>query len=277
MVLVLISLIVGLTVIIFWPTFDWLLYRFAEPESFYAHGYLIPFISAYLIWQKKAAWVKLKSQPSYWGLGILIFSLIIHVFSYYFEINLLSGFSLLGVIVGLILFNLGVEALKINVFALFFLIFMIPLPKVMTLGLSFYLKMFAAQTASFCVGVIVPLKNVGSFIYLPNGVLTVGTPCSGLSSLISLAALAMLFSHLTAFSKFKKAIFFILALPLALISNILRIMLLIIVCYVYGVDVAMGWFHDFSGMLVFVFAFLGLLILRNIFLLWKIQEKVKIL
>ena len=132
------------------------------------------------------------------------------------------------------------------------------------------MKMFAAHAASSLISGIVPLKSAGSLIYLPNGVLTVGSPCSGLKSLITLAALSLLFAYLTEFSLKKKAIFFLCALPIAFIGNIVRIILLILAFYVYGSEFAMGKFHDFSGFLVFVVAFIGLTLLRNLFL-W--QEK----
>jgi len=142
------------------------------------------------------------------------------------------------------------------------------MPQAMTLGVSFSLKLIAAKTASFLAALIIPLKNQGSLVFLPNGVLTVGAPCSGLRSLIALSALSLLFAYLNEFSLQKKGLFFILSLPIAFISNVMRIILLIMVFYIYGSKVAMGWFHDFSGVLVFVFAFLGLIILKKIFSLW---------
>jgi len=265
-------ILASLTVFVFWNTLIWMNARFSEPESFYAHGFLVPFIVAYLIWQKKDKIIQAGCSSSRVGLVLATVSLLIHVFASFFEINFLSGLAFLGVLVGLILFNLGVKTAKVIWFSLFFLIFMIPFPKAMTLGLSFYLKIFAANVASFCMALIVPLRNAGGLVYLPNGILTVGAPCSGLKSLISLSALSLLFAHITGFDFKKQCLFFVCSIPVAIISNIMRIMLLILVYYVYGSKIAMGWFHDFSGMLVFVFAFVGLVIIRKVFLLCEKKQ-----
>lgn len=263
-----IILITVLVLFIFWPTFLWMKARFLEPESFYAHGFLVPFVFAYLIFQKREKLKKLEIKTEPLGLWIVFFSLLLHVFACYFEINFLSGFTFIFVLLGLVLFNAGILILREISFAFFFLIFMVPLPEAMTLVVSFKMKLFAAQIASFLVNVLfnIPLKNSGSLIYLPNGVLAVGNPCSGLKSLITLVALGLLFAYLSGFNLKRKILFFIFTVPVSILANIMRIMLLIIVFYVYGKEVAMGWFHDFSGFLLFLIAFLGLIFLRKIFL-----------
>jgi len=262
-----IIIIVALIGYVFWNTFLWMNYRFSEPESFYAHGYLVPFIAIFLILRKKEELFSAEFSPEIKGLWLLIAGLLLHIFALFFGINFLSGLSFIAVLFGLVIYNFGVRFLRTILFSLCFLIFMIPMPKVLTLGLSFHLKLLAARIASFLIGFIIPLKSAGSVVYLPNGVLTVGSPCSGLKSLIALSALSLLFAYLTGFSLRRRVAFFLSALPIAFASNIVRIMLLIFVFYVYGGDVALGWFHDFSGMLVFVFAFIGLVLLRKLFLL----------
>ena len=257
-----------LLIVVFWPTFQWMNYRFSEAESFYAHGYLIPFIVAYLIFLKRERLRNISLKPDNAGLILLLVSLAAHFFAYYFEIHFMSGLSLIAVICGLVLYNYGASFLRTLAFPLGFLLFMVPLPNAMTVGISFYLKILAARIACSMIGIIVPLKNAGSLVYLPNGVLTVGAPCSGLKSLIALSALSLLFAYLTGFSFKKRILFFLTALSVAFFANVARIILLILVYYVYGAGVAMGWFHDFSGMLVFVFAFSGLALLRKFFMVF---------
>lgn len=262
-----ISLITLFTLYIFWPTFKWMNLRFSEPESFYAHGYLVPFVSAYLLWRKKEQILKIdKAKEGKWII-LLIFALIVHILAFYFEINFISGLFFIAVICALIGYNCGYLYLRGVIFPVLFLFFMVPMPKAMTLGISFYLKIITARIAGFLISFIVPLESSGSLIYLPNGVLTVGAPCSGLKSLIALAALSLLFAYLTGFNFKKQVLFFLSALPIAFFANIFRIMLLILVFYVYGSEIAMGWFHDFSGMLLFIVAFVGLVILRKVFIL----------
>jgi len=202
------------------------------------------------------------------GLAVLLGSLCVHCLASLFEIHFLSGFAVIGALGGLVLFNGGWDLLRLGSFPLFFLVFMVPLPEVMTLSLSFHMKLFAAQIAGMLAQLIIPLQVSGSLVYLPNGVLEVGAPCSGLKSLITLAALSLLFTHVSEFRWQRKIVFFLTTIPIALAANVLRIFLLIFVFYVYGQPAAMGWFHDFSGMLVFVFAFVGLVGLRKLFQIW---------
>jgi exosortase len=260
-----ITFLVLLLVAAFWPAFCWMRVRFTDPESFYAHGFLIPFVSGYLALRDRKGLEGVPCLPSLSGLGVFLGALFVHAIAVFFEINFLSGLLFVVVLCGLVSYNCGFGMLRRLAFPLFFLLFMIPLPNAFILGISFYMKIFAANTAGFFMKFLIPLRQSGSLIYLPNGVLTVGAPCSGLKSLIALSALSLLFAHLSGFTVRKKLLFFLCALPVAFTGNIIRIMLLILVYFIYGSEFAMGWFHDFSGFLVFVFALLGLMLLRKVF------------
>ncbi len=269
-----IALLVLLLIAVFYPVFQWMNVRFSDPESFYAHGYLVPFVAGYLVFLKWGQLSKLPCGSHRFGLAILLAGLLLHLGAQFFEINFLSGIMLIPVLYGLILYNCGRLIARRILFPLLFLLFMVPLPNALLMGVSFYLKIIAANCAAALMGTFIPLRQSGSLIYFPNGVLTVGAPCSGLKSMIALSALSLLFAYLGEFNARKKFLFFLLALPVAFAANILRIMLLIFVYFVYGVDAAMGKFHDFSGLAVFVFAFIGLVFLRKVFLLWHEKSAV---
>jgi exosortase len=104
----------------------------------------------------------------------------------------------------------------------------------------------------------------GNIIRMTKSFIIVGAPCSGLRSLIALLTLGLIFAHTINTSFFKKGLFFLSAMPIAIASNILRITTLAIVNDLYGQKVASGFFHDFSGFLVFAFAFIGLFIVGRI-------------
>jgi len=131
------------------------------------------------------------------------------------------------------------------------------------------MKLLAAEAGASLINWFnIPVYRTGSIVYLPNTSLTIGSPCSGLRSLISLTALGALFAYLSDLSRVKKVMLFISAIPLALAANVLRIGMLLWVAYVYGHDVATGRFHDISGILVFIFAIVGLMVVNRI-LQWK--------
>jgi exosortase len=120
------------------------------------------------------------------------------------------------------------------------------------------MKMIAASLATFTVNAIgVPAVKDGSTIYLQNGYLVIGDPCSGLRSLISFFALGALFTQVTDAHWSKRVSLVAATVPIALFSNVLRIIVLVLVTHIYGEEAAMGFIHDFTGVMVFVVGFLG--------------------
>lgn len=256
-----IVLIVSLLIVIYAPTFISLGQKYLAADSYYSHGFLVPVVSAYLIWRKRKRIQALlpSVQSSRFGLILLAVGLLLHLISTALKISFGSYISLPIVCAGLGLYLFGKTVFPALFFPLAFLIFMIPLPNVIIIAISFKMKMLAAQVACGVVDLMgIPLTRDGSTIYLPAGSLVVGDPCSGLKSLISLLALGVVFTQFTNASAFKKNILCLSAIPIAIIANVLRIILLILVAHIYGEKIALGFFHDFTGILVFVFAFIGL-------------------
>ncbi|MFH0771232.1 MAG: exosortase/archaeosortase family protein [Candidatus Omnitrophota bacterium] len=256
-----IIIMLALFTAVYWPTFVWMNARFLEADTYYSHGFLAPFVFAYLVWIKRDELERCEISPQAAGLFILIPTLLIHLLAYLLEINFISGFSIIAALFGISLCLYGVNVTKILIFPILFLVFMIPLPQVMIIGISFKMKIFAAQAAASIVKIMgIKAFREGSIIFLPNTSLTVGDPCSGLRSLISLTALGALYAYLAKLSPIRKTILFLISIPVALAANIARIALLLLVAFVYGAQVATGKFHDFSGFLLFIFALAGLII-----------------
>lgn len=251
-----------LLILVYWPTFVWMNARFTEAETYYSHGFLVPFVFAYLIWMKKGELQKRVIKPV--GLALLIFvpALLIHLVSYFFEINFVSGFTLIAAIFGLVLYLYGFDITKKVAFPVIFLVFMVPLPQVMIISISFKMKMMAAQAATNIVNLMgIHAIRDGSIVYLkPETSLTIGGPCSGLSSLIALTALGALYAYLAKMSKTRKIILFLLSIPIAFAANILRIVLLLLVGFAYDAKIATGPFvHGFLVFLLYIFAIAGLI------------------
>lgn len=269
----LLPLLIALLILVYWPTFIWMNARFSEADTYYSHGFLVPFVFLYLIWMRRDDLKNSTIKPSNLGLILLIPALLIHLIAYLFEINFISGFSLLVTLFGLTLYLYGVGALRYLAFPILFLAFMVPLPQVMIIHISFKMKIFAAQVATSIINFMgIEAVRGGSIVYLPNTALTVGDPCSGLSSLISLTALGALYAYIAKISRIRKIILFILSIPIALIANIVRIVFLLLVGFAYGAQAATGKFvHGFLAFLLYVFAIIGLIIVGRI-LSWQ-KEK----
>lgn len=257
--------IVGLLLYAYYPIVDPLIQRFEARDSYYSHGYMVPFITVYLIWRKRKELATIEPEGSLLGLPVVVLGLLIYVVSYFLEVNFTAYASLIIVIFGIVHFLGGWKVTKVFFFPLFFLIFMIPLPQVVILGIAFKMKMAASEMSSWLVNLIgIETYVSGSRIFYPGGFLWVGDPCSGLRSLISFLALGTVVVQLTSGSAWKKGLLFISVIPIALLSNVVRIFVLTLASYFYGSQIIDGFLHDFMGFMVFVIGFIGLITLMNI-------------
>lgn len=254
-------LILAVLLVSYYDTLGWMKLRWTA-RGYYSHGPLIPLVSAYFIWSKREKLKKLPYVPSRWGLPLVVMGLFIHVMSSFARVYFTSGFSLVIVLIGLSFYLFGREVGKELIYPLCFLFFMTPLNLLIIEMISFRMKLFAATISNWIVNSVgIDAAREGSFIHLPNGTVEVGDVCSGLRSLISLTALGVAYAYMAPVNVLKKGVIVLAAVPMALISNVIRIVLLCFVGYVYGIETATGTFiHKGSGFLVFVVALIGLMI-----------------
>lgn len=243
-------------------TFLWMYGRYMGADSYYSHGFLVPFISLFFIYQQKDRLNKTEQKTSRAGLYILLFALMLHLLGTILYVFSISGFSLFVLVIGLSLYLFGPKISKIIWFPLLFLIFMFPLPGAIISLVSFPLKVLAAKVGVWVVALLgVPVHLEGFNIYIPAGHLLVGNPCSGLRSLIAFMALGSVFAYITPVGPGKKWFLFFLTIPIALLSNVTRVPMLILISHYFGLEAAAPdtFVHTGSGMLVFVIGFILLL------------------
>jgi exosortase len=239
--------------------------RWMAAESYYGHGFLIPLVSLYVLWQRRELIRKAKLSGEASGLIIVAVGLFMHILGALLRVYFISGFSFIFAMYGLVLYFFGKEITRYLIFPIFFLCAMIPLPLVLIGNLTVKLKLFVAQTATVILNKIgFPSMRDGSLIIMPNSHIAVEAPCSGLRSLIALVTLGLLFAFAMKVSYVKKATLLLCSIPIAMASNLIRILMLATINDLYGEKIAMGFFHDFSGYLLFAFAFTGLWIVGRI-------------
>jgi len=253
-----------------WRMADWSLYdRVTEGNSYYTHGPIIPVVSFFIILlliRKTKVPYRPKRRA---GAVVLTGSLLLHLAACYARVNFVSGFAFIGVLVGLVLLLWGAAALRRLWFPLAFLVFMVPLPEVTIARLNFSLKMFATRLGVLIadgVGIIAVQK--GNKVLMQEGKeLVVANVCNGLRTLISLLAFGALYTYVCRLKGVLRLLLFALTVPVALLSNAIRVMLLILVADLWSVALATGWFHDSSGILIYVMAFLLMFGLERL-ILW---------
>lgn len=256
-------IIIGLVVASFYDVFVWMYGRYIADDSYYSHGFLIPFICTYLIWLKKDELQRVSQNSSLIGLFLIIFAILIHVFGTAVYVFSVSGFSIWILVMGISLFIYGCEKTKIVIFPLFFLLFMFPLPSTIITMVSFPLKVLVANVGAKIASLIgIPLLLEGFVITIPQGELLVGNPCSGLRSLIAFLAMGALFAYFSNLSPLRKILLFSSSIPIAIASNLIRVPILIFWSYKWGLESATPdtLVHTGSGFVVFVMGVLLLML-----------------
>lgn len=265
--------VIGLIFIIAYKTtLIWMYDRYTGADSYYSHGFLIPIVSFFLIYQQKENLTGLEPKSSFFGLIVLICALLLHILGTILYVFSVSGFSIFFLIIGLALYLFGKDITKIIWFPLIFLVFMFPMPQAAIGLVSFPLKIFAAEAGVWIASLSgIPIFLEGFNITIPEGHLLVGNPCSGLRSLIAFMALGSLFAHLHPVSVPQKWLLFIISIPIALLSNIVRIPILILISNFWGLEAATPdtFVHTGSGILVFVLGFVLMFSIAKILEFWQ--------
>lgn len=254
--------IIALFTYLYGPTMEWMYSRFTAADTYYSHGFLIPFISAFLIWQKKEHLKEMQIDHSWWGLVLIFMALLFHLCSMVFFVFSPSSFTIPLFIIGLCLFLYGREITKLLLFPLLFLFFMCPPPLVFIGKIAEPMKLNVSIVSANIVSSFgIPVFREGFYIDTVNGQLLVGNPCSGLRSLISFLALGALLAYLAKTTRIKKFFLFALSVPIAFLANIIRVVFLVVVTNYRGLSASLpgSIAHDSSGFLVFVLGCITLL------------------
>ncbi len=255
-------IILVLVTLLFWSTFVWLVYNWLN-NSYYSHGFLVPFISGFFLWRRREAFARDGREPSNLGLLVVGASLVAFLVAQVWQAYHVSAVAFIVLLGGLALYTLGVKATRRIAFPLAFLFFMIPLPFINRLSPA--LESFTATISTAVVSFLgIPAVNQGSQIQLPGSSFVVGAACSGLNSVVALATLVVVFVYILEGSYRAKAILLAMAVPIALVANLVRVSALLVIAHFFGAEVGMRYFHDYSSPVLFLLAFVLLILVGRL-------------
>ncbi len=239
-----------------WPVWRWLWQEWMG-NQYYSHGILIPLVTAYLIFQRWRndegfVWQQSKAASRSGLLALAIF-VILYLIALNGKAFYIAAFMMTGMIASLVWTFGGTDALRRLIFPLGYLILMIPLPFVesSTLPLAMFTGVCSGGLVQF-LGLDVQI--VGNSVTLPNADLVIGAQCSGINSLIALTALTALAAYILKGPLWGKFLIVLLAIPLAMFTNILRVSSLLFIARQYGADAGFTFYHDYSGPIFFIMA-----------------------
>jgi exosortase len=247
------------------PIFIWMWDRWFARDTYYSHGILIPFVTIYFIWLKQPELRRFNPQRSPGSLVLFAFGIALYLVSSILRVYFSSAMSMLIVLTSLILYIYGIKVLRKIAFPLIFLIFMIPLPLYIIVNISFKMKLLAASIAAHLLNFLgMYAVRDGSVIKLHSTFVIVDDVCSGLRSLISLTALGSIFAYMLKAPMYKRVILFLTTIPIAIITNVCRVVFISTFSEIWGVNSTKGFVHDLMGFLVFALAFAMLYIIGRV-------------
>src|SRR4051812_19354619 len=231
----------------------------------YSHGFFVVPLALYFVWERRQPLRIAPLRPSLAGLILLGFSLLIFLAGRLGAELFLTRVSLIGVLGGIVLFVWGRNHFRILAFPLAFLILMIPLPAIVFNQIAFPLQLLASRAGETVLNLAgIPVLREGNVLQLPSRSLEVAEACSGIRSLVSLLTLAIVLGHFSERRAGRRFLIALSAIPIAILANAARVAGTGLASELVNPAAAEGFFHTFSGWLMFVVAFAGLLAIQRL-------------
>jgi len=212
-----------------------------------SHGWFIIPIAGYLIWKQRAE-VRAQPEGSFVpAIGAVLAGLFAAVISSRADLESVGRIALVLTLNGLLLYLLGTARYRKIAFPALFLFLMIPVPITITGAITFPLQILSSILSEHFISLLgIPVNRMGNVLCLPSGNLEVAEACSGLRSMMTFVTLGVLLAWLTP-TVWKKLLVGVLAVPFALLANVLRISVTAILVDGWGPAAAGGWIHETVG------------------------------
>ena len=238
------------------------------------HGFFVPLVAGYIVWQRRQELLATEPRPTWWGLllvvwgglQLLIGTLGVELFT--------ARTALVITLIGVVWTAGGPPVLRKLAFPLFLLFFMVPIPAVVYNSVTFPLQILATRIAAAGLLTIgIPVMREGNILDLPSQQLSVVEACSGIRSLLSLTFLSLVYGYFFEKRTWLRVVLFLATIPVALAANAGRVMVTGILSQI-RTDLAEGFFHESTGMVIFLAAGVILFILhRAILLVVRLSER----
>jgi exosortase len=259
-----IAAVIAAFVLCYWTVIAKLVHDWAHDDN-YSHGFLIVPLALYFVWERRARLAAVRPRANWFGLVVVVASLGMLIAGTLGAELFVSRVSIVFLIAGTVLFAAGVDALRILAFPIAFLFLMVPPPAIIFNQIAFPLQLLASRFGEATLQVLsIPVLREGNLITLANTTLEVAEACSGIRSLISLLTLGIVYGYFVDPRLSVRTIIALSAVPIAIVANGLRVAGTGVAAHYYGAEAAEGFFHTFSGWVVFIVAFVLMYLVATI-------------
>jgi exosortase len=252
----------------------------------YTHAYFILPLSLLIVWLKRHALrqihlqvsaraeqpakgvlpaSRLRALASYApGLALLVLGLVMFAFGWRWDYLFISTLSLIPLLFGLCLFLYNKDFARTLAFPILYLLLLVPIPVGVLDGITLPMRYMASVLSAGLLTLMrYDVVREGLLINMAGHEIFMGAPCSGLRSLITMISLSLIYIYFNQGKMAKNIILFLSIIPLAFIGNLTRVIALCLITFYYGEAAGQGFFHNFSGTVVFLIIILGLMRLEK--------------
>jgi exosortase len=217
-----------------------------------SHGFFVPLVSAFIIWQRRAEIALIKPRPTWWGLALVLYGTAQLYLATLGAELFLARTAFVITVFGVVLMLGGLPVLRKLAFPLFLLFFMVPIPAVLYNRVTFPLQILASTFAGDGLAWLgLPVLREGNILELPQQRLSVVEACSGIRSLLTLAFLAVVYGQFFEKKTWMRVALFLATVPIAIVANASRVTLTGVISE-WKPELAEGFFHSAQGWVIFM-------------------------
>jgi exosortase len=254
----------GVIIALYFGVFRGLIHQWSTDSNF-SHGFIVPIFCGIVAWLKRKELAELPLAPSNFGLAPIAMAMVLLTIGNFGAELFTARVSFVFLVGGLVIFLLGWRHFRALLFVLLCLFLMIPIPAIIFNQITLPLQTLAASVAASVLELIgTPVLREGNVIQLASMPLEVAEACSGIRSLLSLGTLAIVFGYFLEPVVWKRVVLAASAVPIAVGANAIRIVGTGLAVQYWDAEKALGFFHEFSGWLIFLFAFGALMVLHKL-------------
>ncbi|MEW6601036.1 MAG: exosortase/archaeosortase family protein [Nitrospirota bacterium] len=250
--------------VLYYPLFS-NLYNMRWEKVDYTHAYFILPLSLWMAWRKRAEIRNIymesnQDKMNFPSLLLLLTGLFMFIFGLQQEYTFIQTLSIIPLLFGLIGFLYGTSISKTLAFPILYLLLLVPPPfgilDSITLPMRYGISALAEKILFF---LNYPISRDGLLLRIGYNDIFMGAPCSGFRSLITMFSLVLVYVYINKGNLVKKIILTFLIIPMALFGNLVRVITLCLITFYFGEEAGQGFFHNFSGIVIFIITLLGLI------------------
>ena len=256
-----------LFVVLYFPIF-WGLYRSRWASIDYTHAYFILPIVLLMVWTKRKEIREkmfIRDPDIFMGLFLFLFGITSLIFGYGQGYLFVQTISVIPVVLGMVIFLYNREVAKLIAFPILYLLLLIPIPAGILDNITLPMRYATAvASAKILASMHYEVIRQGLLLNVNGYNIFMGAPCSGFRSLITMLSLGLIYIFFSKGSVFKNLVLFLSIFPMAFIGNVIRVTALCLITVYFGDEAGRGFFHNFSGIVVFFFMICGMMLLEHI-------------